>query len=254
MAQTWDTKSYANHARFVSDLGMPVVEWLNPRPGEKILDLGCGDGVLTAKLQELGCQVIGIDASPDFVRAAQSLGVEVHLLDAHHLAFRDEFDAVFSNAALHWLKQPDLVIQGVWQALKPGGRFVAEFGGHGNVAKIATALQKTLKKRGIAPESLNPWYFPTVEDYQSRLTARGFTVNDMVLIPRLTPLPTGMRGWLTTFANPLTLAIAPSEREAFLEEVIALLRPDLCDAGGQWFADYVRLRFSATKPSNSSGS
>ncbi|MGC1305802.1 MAG: methyltransferase domain-containing protein [Phormidesmis sp.] len=248
MAQTWNSETYAKNARFVSDLGMPVVEWLNPKAGERILDLGCGDGALTVKLQKFGCEVIGVDSSPDFIHAAQLLGLDARLLDGHHLPFDDEFDAVFSNAALHWMKQPDQVIEGVWQALKPGGRFVGEFGGDRNVLTIKSALHTALKKRGLDPDSLNPWYFPTMEDYQSRLEAKGFGVDDIALIPRPTALPTDIRGWLATFANPFTTAIAPSERATFLDEVIALLKPVLCDASGYWFADYVRLRFSATKP------
>jgi trans-aconitate methyltransferase len=248
MAQTWDSKTYAENARFVSDLGMPVVEWLNPKAGERILDLGCGDGALTVKLQEFGCEVMGIDSSPDFINSAKSLGLDARLLDGHHLHFNSEFDAVFSNAALHWMKQPDQVIAGVWQSLKPGGRFVGEFGGYGNVSTIEAALHTALKKRGIDPDTFNPWYFPTIEDYQARLEARGFRVNKIILIPRLTPLPTDIRGWLSTFANPFTAAIETSKRDFFLEEVIDSLEPALCDASGQWFADYVRLRFSASKP------
>ncbi|WP_017305739.1 class I SAM-dependent methyltransferase [Spirulina subsalsa] len=251
MTQSWDSKSYAKNARFVSDLGMPVIEWLNPKPGERILDLGCGDGALTVKLQEFGCEVIGVDSSPDFVHSAKSLGLDARLLDGHNLHFNSEFDAVFSNAALHWMTQPDRVIEGVWQSLKSGGRFVGEFGGHGNVAKIATALHTALKKRGIDPDPINPWYFPTVEEYQFRLEARGVKVNEIALIPRPTLLPTDIRGWLSTFANPFMAVIVTSERDAFLEEVIALLKPDLCDAAGQWFADYIRLRFSASKSLNS---
>ncbi|MBD2079237.1 class I SAM-dependent methyltransferase [Leptolyngbya sp. FACHB-17] len=248
MSQTWNSEKYAKNARFVSDLGMPVVEWLNPKPEERILDLGCGDGALTLKLQELGCEVVGVDSSADFINAARSLGLEAHLIDAHELNFISEFDAVFSNAALHWMKQPDQVIQGVWQALKPGGRFVAEFGGDRNVVTIVTALHAALQQRGIDSDQINPWYFPTIKDYQSQLEAQGFIVNRIALIPRPTPLPTGIRGWLATFANPFTQAIAPSERESFLDEVIARLQPDLCDDSGQWFADYVRLRFAASKP------
>ncbi|MBW4439830.1 MAG: class I SAM-dependent methyltransferase [Plectolyngbya sp. WJT66-NPBG17] len=251
MEQTWNSESYAKNARFVSDLGMPVVEWLNPRTGERILDLGCGDGALTKKLREFGCEVIGVDSSPDFVETAKLLGLDARLLDGHHLDFSNEFDAVFTNAALHWMKQPDQVIDGVWRSLKPGGRFVGEFGGDGNVTTITAALHTSLKKRGIVPDAINPWYFPTIKEYQSGLEARGFQVNEIVLIPRPTALPTDIRGWLSTFANPLITAIAPSEREAFLEEVIALLEPALCDASGQWFADYVRLRFSASKSLNS---
>jgi trans-aconitate methyltransferase len=176
--------------------------------------------------------------------------LDARLLDGHQLHFSSEFDAVFSNAALHWMKQPDQVIEGVWQSLKPGGRFVGEFGGKGNVSTIQTALHSALKQRGIDPDLINPWYFPTVEDYQSRLEARGFIVNEITLIPRPTELPTEIRGWLTTFANPFMAAIAPSERDAFLKEVITSLTPALCNASGQWFADYVRLRFSASKRIN----
>ncbi len=250
MEQTWNSESYAKNARFVSDLGMPVVEWLNPTAGERILDLGCGDGALTIRLREAGCEVIGVDSSPDFVDTAKLLGLDARLLDAHHLDFSHEFDAVFTNAALHWMKQPDQVIDGVWRSLKPGGRFVGEFGGDRNVATITTALHTALKKRGIDSDTINPWYFPTVEAYQSRLEARGFHVHKIVLIPRPTELPTEIEGWLSTFANPFISAIAFSEREAFLEETIALLKPALYDASGRWFADYVRLRFLASKPFN----
>lgn len=192
--------------------------------------------------------MIGVDASPDFINSAKSLGLDARLLDGQNLPFSSEFDAVFSNAALHWMKQPDQVIDGVWQSLKPGGRFVGEFGGHGNVSTIEAALHTELEKRGIDANTINPWYFPTVEDYQARLEARGFKVNKIALIPRPTPLTTDIRGWLSTFANPFTAALSISERNAFLEEVIASLEPALCDASGKWEADYVRLRFSAIKP------
>lgn len=253
MEQIWNSQTYAENARFVTDLGMPVVEWLAPQPGERILDLGCGDGVLTAKLRDFGCEVIGVDSSPDFINSAKSLRLDVRLLDAHEMDFNSEFDAVFSNAALHWMKQPDQVIDRVWQALKLGGRFVGEFGGNGNTAAIMSALDKTLEKRGLDANIINPWYFPTVEDYQTRLEARGFRANKISLIPRLTPLPTGIRGWLTTFANPFTAALPISERDAFLNEVIASLESTLCDASGQWFADYVRLRFSVSKSVSPAG-
>ena len=138
-SQTWDPESYARHARFVSDLAGPVLALLDAQPGERILDLGCGDGALTKKLAELGCDVIGVDAGPDMIRAARELGLDARVVDGHELSFEREFDAVFSNAALHWMKRdPDAVVAGVARALKPGGRFVGEFGGHGNVAAIVT--------------------------------------------------------------------------------------------------------------------
>jgi hypothetical protein len=145
------------------------------------------------------------------------------------------------------MTKPDLVIAGVWRSLKQGGRFVGEFGGYGNVAKITAALSAVLAKYGIDPKTIDPWYFPTVEDYRSRLEAKGFRVDRIALIPRPTPLPTDIRGWLLTFANPFASKIANTERNSFLDEVVSLLKPDLCDSDDRWFVDYVRLRFAAIK-------
>jgi trans-aconitate methyltransferase len=249
MGQIWNAQTYAENARFVADLGVPVLEWLSPKAGERILDLGCGDGALTLKLKTMGCEVLGVDASPELILAAQALGLDARLMDGQELSFQQEFDAVFSNAALHWMKDSDAVIQGVWNALKPSGRFVGEFGGAGNVATIVAALCEVLKQYGIEATPLNPWYFPTVEAYQTKLEAHGFYVNDIQLMPRPTPLPTDVRGWLMTFANPFSAAIAPADRDAFLDQVVELLKSTLCDEAGKWTADYVRLRFSATRPS-----
>jgi trans-aconitate methyltransferase len=247
--QTWNSQAYATNARFVADLGLPVVEWLNPQPGERILDLGCGDGALTIKLKQLGCEVVGVDASENLIQAAQALGLDAHVMDGHKLEFDRPFDAVFSNAALHWMQQPEQVIAGVARSLKPGGRFVGEFGGAGNVATIHQALMAGMRALGYDPEILNPWYFPTPEAYQTQLEAAGFEVQQIALIPRPTPLPTGVRGWLETFANPFTQVLPEGDRSAFLDTVINTVEPQLCDAAGQWTADYVRLRFVAKKPS-----
>jgi trans-aconitate methyltransferase len=248
-SQTWDPQTYARNARFVSDLAGPVVELLAPRAGERILDLGCGDGVLTAKLAELGCDMVGVDASPAQVEAARAIGLDARVMDGEGLAFDSEFNAVFSNAALHWMKHdPDAVIAGVWHALRPGGRFVAEMGGDGNVAKMKTALVKALARRGIDAEALNPWYFPTVEDYCARLRQAGFKVDYAALIPRPTELPGDLGGWLGAFAQSFTAALTPHQRPAFVAEVQAALKPQLCDLQGRWWADYVRLRFRAIKP------
>jgi SAM-dependent methyltransferase len=225
-----------------------VLELLAPQPGERILDLGCGDGALTAKLAELGCAVVGVDSSAPQVDAAKGLGLDARVGDGEHLAFEGEFDAVFSNAALHWMKRPDVVIAGVWRALKPGGRFVAECGGHGCVAKIERALVEALGRRGIDGGPVNPWYFPTVEDYRGRLEARGFHVGSIALIPRPTPLPGHLRDWLEIFAASFISAAALAERPAFVDEVTESLRTALADGDGNWIADYVRLRFSAVKP------
>ncbi len=246
--QSWDPDAYARNARFVSDLGAPVVELLAPRAGERILDLGCGDGALTKKLVELGCDVVGVDASAPQVEAARRLGLDARVADGERLAFDAEFDAVFSNAAIHWMKRADDVIAGVWRALKPGGRFVAEFGGHGCVATIKRALIDALRRRGIEGDALDPWYFPAVEDYCARLARRGFAVRYIALIPRPTPLPTAINGWLETFAQSFLAPLADNDRAGFIDEVREALRPDLCDGDGKWFADYVRLRFAAGKP------
>jgi trans-aconitate methyltransferase len=248
--QEWSARRYAENARFVSDLGAPVLDLLNPRPGERILDLGCGDGVLTKKIAETGAEVLGVDSSTDMVDAARSKGVKAQVVDAYHLDFGAEFDAVFSNAALHWMKRdPDLVIEGVFRALKPGGRFVGEMGGYGNVAAIVVALCSTLENYGVENSSaVIPWYFPSVAEYRIRLESCGFAVEYMELIPRPTALPTGMRKWLETFTIPFTKSVAEDKRGAFLNEVTDRLSPVLCDSEGNWTADYVRLRFWARRP------
>src|SRR5262245_35197431 len=246
--QQWSPEQYARNARFVSDLGMPVVMLLEPRAGERILDVGCGDGPLTKKLVEIGCEVVGVDASPAMIEAAKVLGLDAHVMDGQALQFSHEFDAVFSNAALHWMKQPEAVIDGVWKALKTGGRFVDEFGGDGNNATVLLALVSALQHRDLDFHSLSPWYFPTVEDYRGKLEARGFAVKTIALIPRPTPLPGSLVAWLETFAQSFLAPLPIAERARFLADVAELCRPTLCDAEGKWSVDYVRLRFFATKP------
>lgn len=247
-AQTWDPATYARNARFVSDLGSPVVELLTPQPGERILDLGCGDGALTRKLVEIGCTVVAVDSSAPQVEAARKLGLDAHVANAEVLAFESEFDAVFSNAVLHWIKNADPMIAGVYRALKAGGRFVAECGGSGCIHKIRTALVKALDRRGVDGESRVPWYFPTPGDYATRLERAGFRVDSIALIPRPTPLPGDIIPYLETFAQSFLQALAGSARSEYLEEVRAALEPELRNSDGVWIADYVRLRFAATKP------
>jgi SAM-dependent methyltransferase len=248
VSQRWDPEGYARNARFVSDLGAPVVELLAPRPGERVLDLGCGDGALTQSLVAAGCIVVGVDGSAEQIEAARGRGIDARVMDAEALSFEEAFDAVFSNAALHWMRRPDAVIEGVWRALVPGGRFVAEFGGHGCVATIVAALYAALERRGIDASEIDPWYFPTARAYRERLERRGFVVSYAALIPRPTPLPGDVTGWLETFAQSFTAALPAADRVDFIAEVRDALRPSLCDATGAWTADYVRLRFAATKP------
>jgi trans-aconitate methyltransferase len=249
LEQQWNSARYADNARFVSDLGEPVLALLNPQPGERILDLGCGDGALTEKIAASGSCVLGVDASAEMILAASRRGLNAHIADAYALTFDQEFDAVFSNAALHWMKRdPDAVLQGVYRVLRSGGRFAAEMGGFGNVAAITVGLCATLERHGVADAaSLLPWYFPTAEEYSKRLIAGGFHVQEIKVIPRPTLLPTGMRGWLETFAVPFIRSVPAEERDNFLDDVTELLRPALCDTSGNWVADYVRLRFLAFK-------
>jgi trans-aconitate methyltransferase len=246
MSDHWRASDYATNARFVADLASPVVDLLKPQPGERILDLGCGDGALTEAIAAAGAAVVGVDGSADMVRAAQARGLDARLADGQNLAFDGEFDAVFSNAALHWMPDATAVAGGVRRALKPGGRFVGEMGGHGNVAAISTALRASLRARGVAPEASFGWFFPTEQQFAALLRAHGFTVRQIALIPRPTSLPTGIAGWLATFAAPFLAPVPAAEHAEILKEVEALLTPALRSAGGDWIADYVRLRFFAT--------
>jgi len=246
-SQQWKADRYAEHAPFVPLFGQSLLELLNPQPGERVLDLGCGNGVLSEKIREVGATVVGVDGSPDMVEAAKQRGIDARLINAFDLRFDGEFDAVFSNAALHWMKRdPDAVLRGVRRSLKPGGRFVAEFGGHGNVAAIAVALVAVLSRHGIEnAASLSPWYFPTTDEYRTKLERVGFRVDSIELFPRPTLLPTDMRGWLETFAGPFFSALPEPERADALNETVDLLRSAVCDTQGRWTVHYVRLRFLA---------
>jgi trans-aconitate methyltransferase len=245
--QTWDPASYAQNARFVSDLGSPVVDLLVPKAGERILDLGCGDGVLTKKLADLGCEVVAVDSSVPQVEAARKLGLNAFAISAEELQYNEEFDAVFSNAVLHWIKRADVMLARVYRSLKPGGRFVAECGGHGCVHKIRTALVQALDRQGFEGEARVPWYFPTPGDYATRLEGAGFRVDSIALIPRPTPLPGDIIGWLEIFALNFFQGFSDEARNDYLHEVRTVLEPQLRGADGRWVADYVRLRFAATK-------
>jgi SAM-dependent methyltransferase len=244
--QSWSPASYETHARFVSDLAGAVLEWLAPVAGERILDLGCGDGVLTEELVRLGAVVTGVDISDELLTAARTRGLDIRRMDGEALEFTDEFDAVFSNAALHWMTGAEAVVSGVYRALRPSGRFVAEFGGHGNVAAIVTAMRAVAMRRGGDVSLAGPWFFPSVEVYRDMLVKYGFDVRRIGLFPRPTPLKTGMGAWLKLFRRPF-FAQFGSGSETAVAEVEDLLRPALCDARGNWTADYVRLRVEATK-------
>ncbi len=245
--QTWNPETYAKNARFVSELGEPLLELLQLVAGEKVLDLGCGDGDLTEKLVAAGGLVLGVDASAEQVQAARQRGLEAEVCLAEDLPFVEEFDAVFSNAVLHWVKDQRTALSRIFRSLKPGGRFVAELGGFENVETIRGALHEALRGRGIDPWEYDPWFFPTAEEYDTLLKDEGFEVDSIALFPRPTPLPGDISGWLETFGQPFLLAISPESRDSCIEEVRERLCPTLFKEGQGWFADYTRLRCRAVR-------
>jgi SAM-dependent methyltransferase len=244
--QHWLARRYAETAHFVPELGAPVLELLAPQAGERILDLGCGDGVLTEKIVAAGAEVVAVDAAPDMVAAARARGIDARVMPGQNLTFDREFDAVFSNAALHWMRPPDAVLAGVRRALKGSGRFIGEMGGHNNTAAIIVALSAVLGRRGLDAHRLSPWYFPSAAAYHEKLEVAGFTVEDIRIVPRPTTLPTSIEPWLDTFGEAFFGALPEPDRTPARAEVADLLRPVLVDETGTWIADYVRLRFRTT--------
>jgi trans-aconitate methyltransferase len=247
LQQTWDPQAYNREGAFVHQLATGVVDWLSPQTGEHILDLGCGDGQLTARLAATGAIVTGVDASQPMVEAARSRGINAQHAPAEQLPFPSaQFDAVFSNAVLHWVRGQDEMMSEVHRVLKLGGRFVAEMGGHGNVAAIHVAFMAALARHGYRDREDGVNYYPTPAAYRRRLERHGFTVDRMELIPRPTPLGEGgMAGWLNTFRRGVLDGLPENVRETIVKETCALLEPALRDEDNNWTADYVRLRFIA---------
>jgi trans-aconitate methyltransferase len=249
MQQQWSATEYARVGRFVADQAGKVMEWLAPRAGERILDIGCGDGALTEKIAASGATIVGIDESEDMVRAAKARGLDARVMQAEALEVESEefwgqFDAVFSNAALHWMRDQEAVLRGIKRALKPGGRFVAEMGGHGNIAAIRVAVAAVLARHGMGRVDSENYFF-TAEEYRGLLERAGYVVEEMELAPRKTPVKEGMRAWLGTFRAGVLDWFPVGEREQALDEMVELLVPVLRDSEGNWWADYVRLRWRA---------
>ena len=247
MCQQWDSERYARHARFVSDHGRSVVELLAPRAGECILDLGCGDGALTEALVEAGADVIGVDSSANQVEAARRRGLDARIMDARELPFEETFDAVFSNAALHWVQDLPAALARTWRSLRPGGRFVGEMGGDGNVAAVYAAVVSALAQRGIDATMAYPWVFPSLDAFRAMLKDAGFEVRSAELFARHTRLPGDIGGWLETFAESFLSLVPHGERPALIDDVRDRLEPHLRLEDGGWHVDYVRLRFHAVR-------
>ncbi len=244
----WDPNAYQRDAGFVAALGAPLIDLLAPQPHERILDLGCGDGTLTATIAALGSAVVGVDSSAEQIAAASERGFDARVMDGHALSFNaDEFDAVISNAALHWMLRPDEVLACVAHVIKPRGRFVAECGGYGNVASVVDAYRLELAASGIAIEEINPWYFPRPEEYAELLSEHGFQVEFIESFERPTPIATDVRAWLEIFTQSFLETVPVEDRDALLDAVRKRLQPQLLHTNGQWVLDYVRLRFKATR-------
>lgn len=246
-SQEWNPEQYQEQAGFVPVLGQPVLELLAPHAGESILDLGCGDGTLSLEIQKLGCRTTGVDGSAEMVAAARAKGLHAIHLDAHQLDFSAQFDAVFSNAALHWMTRPEKVLHGVYRALKPGGRFVAEMGGQGNIAWVVQAMQEFFEQQPEFGAYQNPWFFPSTSEYQTLLEQAGFQVLYIELIPRPTPLTSHLQAWLELFSGAITSHMTDEQKQTFYRQVTQKLRPRLFSEENGWAVDYVRLRFKALK-------
>ncbi len=243
----WDTESYDEGHSFVFEYGEGVVDLLEPERGERILDLGCGTGHLTARISDSGANTVGLDASKAMISNARDSYPECEFVreDARDFSFDEPFDAVFSNAVLHWIPDQDAVLESVADALGPGGRFVAELGGAGNVAAIVDAVRIEAAERGYGVEG--PWYFPSVGDYASKLELHGLETRYATLFDRPTKLENGTDGladWLEMFGDSLLSPIPADERQSVISGVEDRLREDYLE-DGTWTADYRRLRVVA---------
>lgn len=248
----WDAELYDNKHAFVSQYGQGVLALLDAKPGERILDLGCGTGDLAKQIQEQGAEVTGIDASPDMIAKAKAKYPELNFSVANGTDFRfaEPFDAVFTNAVLHWIHDADGVIKSVYNVLKPGGRFVGEFGGKDNNKLMLAAASTVLRAYGyIKGDIIIPWYFPSTAEYATRLEAGGFRVTFTSHFDRPTLLQDGRHGiakWFHMFGSSLFQQIPAGQLPQILNEITELLQPSN-EVDGQWYADYKRLRYVAIK-------
>jgi SAM-dependent methyltransferase len=238
----WDAADYARVGSFVSELGGAALDLLDPQPGERILDVGCGEGSLTRRIMQRGATVLGIDNSSEMIAAAHANGVDAVQLGVADMTFSSEFDAAFSNAALHWVLEKGQAARAVFRALKPCGRFAGEMGGEGNIARLQQVVDEELILRGyVPPAEAHNWY-PAPEEFAAVYEAAGFREVDARLIQRPTPIPHGIANWVLTFRKGwLDRASVPEGERPELAAAVA-------DRFGSDTADYVRLRFIMRKP------
>ena len=237
----WNAADYARVGAFVAELGGAALDLLDPQPGERILDVGCGEGSLTVKIVERGATVVGIDSSPELVVAAKANGVDAIVLAAEEMNFSGEFDAAFSNATLHWVLEKERAASAIFQALKPGGRFAGEMGGEGNLRKLREALDEELIIRGYAPPVEASNWYASPEEFAVIYEQVGFRQVDARLIERPTPIAHGVAEWVTTFRRGwLDRAGVPEAERGEIGAAVA-------DRVGSNVADYVRLRFIMRK-------
>ncbi len=248
----WNTALYDGKNAFVWKHGRGVVELLAPQPGERILDLGCGTGHLTNQIAEAGAEVIGLDKSESMIAEARRLypKIQFFIADATDFQFDKPFDAVFSNAAIHWMKDQSAVARAIWNVLKKDGRFVAEFGGKRNIHAIRTSLTSAVEAVGETVNS-EPFarYYPSIGEYSAVLEAQGFRVTFASHFDRPTKLEEeekGLRNWLFTFADNVVESLPDEKREEVVARVERDLKPKLF-RDGSWFADYRRIRIVAKK-------
>lgn len=249
MAPSWDSGLYEDRHSFVWKAGADLLPMLDPKPGERILDVGCGTGQLTARIAEAGAHVEGLDSSVDMIGQARRNypNIPFWLASATSFTVDEPFDGVFSNAALHWVMDAEDAVRCIAAALKPGGRFVAEFGGKGNIRELLRLTLSVLRRHGYA--AANPWYFPSIGEYAAILERHGLELRVAALFDRPTPLDnpeTGLTDWLRMFGGAIFGGIPATQSDEILAEITAEARPLLFQEG-HWVADYRRLRVHAVR-------
>jgi SAM-dependent methyltransferase len=227
-------------------LASAVIDLLEPKKDEHILDLGCGDGTLAVEMEKLGANVIAADLSKSMVEKTKEKGIKAFVMSATELTFENEFDAIFSNAVLHWVKDANEAIKKISKSLKSNGRFIAEFGGYGNIKYLTEAMQEVFDNHKEFGKFNNPWYFPKDTEYKQLLENNGFNVEYIELIPRPTKID-DIANWLDIFANGIVSHLTDEQQKQFKQEVRAILKPKIYSEEDGWVADYVRLRLKATK-------